>query len=308
MPPLGDDEVRVRVVSSALNHLDLWLTKGLPRPKLPHVPGCDAAGVVEVVGSAVTDVTVGDEIIVNPGVSPINDIVALGIDSPLGPGFTIVGEHIWGGHGGFVQVPERNVIPRPANRTWAECAAYPIAYLTAYRMLRRARVAAGEKVLVVGIGSGVSCAALALASHMGAEVFVTSRSETKRERALAMGAAAAFDSADPSWPVRADVVFESVGPATWQQSTRSLKPGGRLVSCGSTSGPNIELSMPRLFFKQWEIIGSTVGSYQEFSEVTRLIELGLPVIVDQEFAIADYPAALQRMDAAEQFGNIVIIH
>ncbi len=308
LPPLAADEVRVRVVTSALNHLDLWITRGLPRPKLPHVPGCDAAGVIESVGSAVTDFGEGDEVVVNPGISPVADIVAFGNNSPLGPGFTILGEHVWGGHATFVHAPERNIVRRPANRTWAECAAYPIAYLTAYRMLKRARLAAGETVLVVGIGSGVACAALTLARHMGAEVVVTSRSEAKRIEALAMGAVAAYDSADCSWPVHADVVVESVGPATWQQSTRSLKPGGRMVVCGSTSGPNVEISMPRLFFKQWEIIGSTVGSYQEFAEVTRLIEGGLPVIIDKMFSVADYPAALQRMEGAQQLGNIVIEH
>jgi zinc-binding alcohol dehydrogenase/oxidoreductase len=308
LPPLAADEVRVRVVTSALNHLDLWITRGLPRPKLPHVPGCDAAGVIESIGSAVTHLAVGDEVVVNPGISPVEDIVAFGNNSPLGPGFTIVGEHVWGGHATFVQAPARNIVRRPANRTWAECAAYPIAYLTAYRMLQRARLTAGETVLVVGIGSGVACAALTLAKHMGADVIVTSRSEAKRTAALGLGASAAYDSADRSWPVQADVIVESVGPATWQQSTRSLKPGGRMVVCGSTSGPNVEISMPRLFFKQWEIIGSTVGSYQEFAAVTQLIESGLPVIIDHVFAVGDYPAALQRMDAAEQLGNIVIQH
>ncbi|MCU1397383.1 MAG: hypothetical protein JWN62_492 [Acidimicrobiales bacterium] len=308
LPQLGADEVRVRVVASALNHLDLWITHGLPRPKLPHVPGCDAAGVVDALGSEVTEFAIGDEVVVNPGISPIEDIVALGNNSPLGTGFTIVGEHAWGGHAMFVQAPARNIVRRPANRTWAECAAYPIAYLTAYRMLRRARLAAGETVLVVGIGSGVACAALVLARHMGADVVVTSRSEAKRAAAIEMGASAAHDSTDRSWPVQADVIVESVGPATWQQSTRSLKPGGRMVVCGSTSGPTVEMSMPRLFFKQWEIIGSTVGSYEEFAVVTSLIEGGLPVIIDQVFDVADYPAALRRMEAAEQLGNIVIQH
>ena len=127
-------------------------------------------------------------------------------------------------------------VPRPAARSWEECAAYPLASLTAYRMLRRARLQAGQTVLVVGIGSGVSCAALAIARHLGAEVVATSRSEAKRAEALAMGAVAAIDSADERWPVQADVVVESVGAATWEQSVRALKAGGRLVVCGGTSG------------------------------------------------------------------------
>ena len=233
-------------------------------------PGCDVAGVVEAVGAEVTHVAVGDEVVVNPGVSPWADIVALGNDSPMGDGFMIYGEHCWGGHATFAVAPARNVVRRPASRTWEECAAYPLAYLTAYRMLRRARLQAGQTLLVVGIGCGVSSAALALGRHMGATVVATSRSEAKRAEALAMGAVAAYDSADAKWPVQADVVVESVGPATWEQSVRSLKAGGRLVVCGGTSGPKVELNLPRLFFKQYEIIGSTMGSYQEFAEVTRL--------------------------------------
>ena len=307
-PELGDDDVRIRVVASALNHMDLWVTRGAPRPPLPHVPGCDVAGVVDAVGASVSTVRVGDEVVVNPGVSPVEEIVEWGNNSPMGPGFKIYGEHTWGGHATFATAPSRNVFRRPTGRTWEECAAYPLAYLTAYRMLKRARVEAGETVLVVGIGSGVSCAALALARHMGAQVVVTSRSENKRVEALGMGASAAYDSAADRWPVQADVVIESVGPATWEQSIRSLKAGGRLVVCGSTSGPKAEISMPRLFFKQYEIIGSTMGSYTEFADVTRLIEAGVPVTIDRVLPLAEYESAIARLEAGEQLGKIVLQH
>ena len=308
LPPLGDGDVRIRVVASALNHMDLWVTRGAPRPPLPHVPGCDVAGVVTEVGSAVINTSIGDEVVINPGVSPVEEIIAWGNNSPMAPGFQIYGEHTWGGHATYAQAPARNVVSRPAGRTWAECAAYPLAYLTAYRMLKRARLAPGETALVVGIGSGVSCAALAIARHMGAEVVVTSRSENKRVEALGMGARAAYDSAADKWPVQADVVVESVGPATWQQSVRSLKPGGRLVVCGGTSGPTAEISMSRLFFKQHEIIGSTMGSYQEFAEVTRLIGAGLAVTIDQTVPLAEYRAALHRLETGQQLGKIVLTH
>lgn len=307
-PVVGDEDVLIRVVASALNHMDLWVTRGMPKPPLPHVPGCDVAGVVEAVGASVTNVQVGDEVVVNPGVSPVADIVALGNDSPMGPGFMIYGEHCWGGHARSAVAPSRNVRPRPANRSWAECAAYPLAYLTAYRMLRRARVQAGNTVLVVGIGSGVSCAALAIARHMGCTVVATSRSEAKRDEALTMGAAAVYDSAASKWPVEADVVIESVGPATWEQSVRSLKPGGRLVVCGGTSGPKVELNLPRLFFKQIEIIGSTMGSYQEFDEVSALVAQGLDIRIDTTYPIADYAQALARLEGGEQLGKIVLTH
>ena len=308
LPELGADDVRLRVVASALNHMDLWVTRAAPRPPLPHVPGCDVAGVVAEIGSGVTSVAIGDEVVVNPGVSPIDEIIEWGNDSPMAPGFMIYGEHCWGGHATYATAPARNVVRRPQGRSWAECAAYPLAYLTAYRMLRRARLQSGETVLIVGIGSGVSCAALALARHMGAEVVVTSRSENKRVEALGMGAFAAYDSTAPKWPVRVDVVVESVGPATWAQSMRSLKPGGRLVSCGSTSGPTVEVSMPRLFFQQFEIIGSTMGSYQEFAEVTALVQRGLPIVIDATYALAEYPDALQRLETGQQLGKIVLEH
>lgn len=307
-PPLGPDDVRIRVVASALNHMDLWVTRGLPKPPLPHVPGCDVAGVVEEVGAAVSHVAVGDEVVVNPGVSPIEDIVALGNDSPMGPGFGIYGEHMWGGHATFATAPARNVVRRPSNRSWEECAAYPLASLTAYRMLRRARLQAGQTVLVVGIGAGVSCAALAIARNLGAEVVATSRSAAKREQALAMGAVAAIDSAAERWPVQADIVVESVGRATWAQSMRALKPGGRLVVCGGTSGGDVSVNLPQLFFKQHEIIGSSMGSYQEFAELTALVERGLDVHVDRVFPLADYEQALTHLEAGEQLGKVVLRH
>ena len=306
--PVGCDGVLVRVVASALNHMDLWVTRGMPRPPLPHVPGCDVVGVVERIGADVKHVALGDEVVVNPAVSPIEEIIELGNDSPMGAGFMIFGEHCWGGHATHAVAPGRNVVRRPAGRSWEECAAYPLAYLTAYRMLRRGRLAAGETLLVVGIGSGVSCAALALGKAMGARVFATSRSAAKRLQAVTMGAEAAFDSADARWPVQADVVIESVGPATWDQSVRALKSGGRLVVCGGTSGPKVELNLPRLFFKQFEIIGSTMGSYEEFASLSLLVEQGLPVHVDEIMPLSAYPAALARLESGEQLGKIVLRH
>jgi NADPH:quinone reductase-like Zn-dependent oxidoreductase len=304
-PEAGAGEVRVRPVASALNHMDLWLTRGMPRPPLPHVPGCDVAGIVDAVGQGVGHVAPGDEVVVNPAVAPLEAVVAYGIDSPLGAGFEIVGEHRWGGHGELLVVPARNVVPRPQGRTWEECGAYPLAMLTAWRMLRRAALTAGESVLVVGVGGGVSTAALALAVRLGAVVYVTSRDDAKRRWAIELGAADAFDS-EGDWPVRVDVVVESVGPATWDRSMRALRPGGRLVVCGGTSGQKVELSLTRLFFKQIQIIGSTMGSYPEFDDVTRLVAQGLPVTVDEVFDLEDYPAALERLRTGAQLGKIVL--
>jgi len=288
--------------------MDLWVTRGMPKPPLPHVPGCDAAGVVEAVGSQVTNVKVGDEVVVNPGVSPIEDIVALGNDSPMGDGFMIWGEHCWGGHGTFAFAPSRNVRPRPAQRTWEECAAFPLASLTALRMLRRARLEAGQTVLVVGVGSGVSAAALSIAKFMGANVIATSRDASKRDQALAMGATQVVDTAADKWGVQADVVVESVGPATWEKSLRSLRPGGRMVVCGGTSGTSAEVNIPRLFFKQYEIIGSSMGSYEEFDQLLALMNAGLPVHIDSVLPLDQYQAALTRLEQGQQLGKIVLQH
>lgn len=307
-PVPGPDEVRVRVVASALNHMDLWVTRGLPKPPLPHVPGCDATGVVDRVGSDVTSVREGDEVVINPGVSPVSDIVRYGNDSPMGPGFMIWGEHCWGGHAELAIVPARNVRPRPTMRSWEECAAFPLAYLTALRMLNRARMKAGDTVLVVGVGSGVSSAAVALASWMGASVHATSRDEAKRKRATEMGATSVIDTNEERWNIEANVVVESVGPATWDKSVRSLAPGGRLVVCGGTSGQKAEINLPRLFFKQYEIIGSSMGSYQEFDQLLELVRDGLPIEVDSVLGFGDYETALGRLERAEHLGKIVLDH
>lgn len=307
-PQPNADEVVIQVVTSALNHMDIWVTKGMPRPPLPHIPGCDATGIVTSIGSNVTTVTVGDEVVVNPGVSPVDEIVRLGNNSPMGPGFKIWGEHMRGGHGEYALVPARNVRPRPQNRTWSECAAFPLAYVTALRMLNRARLKPGETVLIVGIGSGVSSAALALAKWMGARTIVTSRDELKREKALQLGADLAIDSELARWDVEADVVIESVGPATWEKSMRSLKPGGRLVVCGGTSGPVVEINLPRLFFKQYEIIGSSMGSYEEFDQLLTLVSAGLPVEVDSVYEFDDYLSAVSRLDKGLHLGKIVLNH
>jgi len=307
-PHPNDDEVVISVVASALNHMDLWVTKGMPRPPLPHIPGCDAVGVVVEMGSAVTDFSVGDEVVINPGVSPVDEIVRLGNNSPMGPGFAIWGEHSHGGHGQFAIAPARNVRLRPQTRTWHECAAFPLAYVTALRMLNRARLRAGETVLIVGVGSGVSSAAVSLARWMGAHVIATSRDAHKRAEALRMGADQVIDTEEARWNVQADVVVESVGPATWDKSMRSLAPGGRLVVCGGTSGPTVEINLPRVFFKQYEIIGSSMGSYEEFDQLLSIVDAGLPIHIDSVFALDDYEQALDKLTRGAHLGKIVLDH
>ncbi|MEY2471723.1 MAG: zinc-binding alcohol dehydrogenase/oxidoreductase [Actinomycetota bacterium] len=308
LPALARDEVRVRVVASALNHMDIWVTKGMPKPHTPHVPGADGAGVIDGIGDEVTNVAVGDEVVINPAVSCRKCDYCLAGESPLCKQFGILGEHRWGTHAEYVVVPAANVVAKPPTLDWPEAAAFGLCWLTAWRMLRRARLTAGETMLVVGVGGGVSTAGLVLGVASGATVYATSRDETKRQRAVEMGAAEAFDS-NERWPVQADVVFENVGAATWDSSIRALKPGGRLVTCGGTAGSTVEISLPRLFFKQHEIIGSTMGSYAEFDAVLRRVAAGVPVPIDEVFDGLDaYPAALERLQAGDQSGKIVVRH
>jgi zinc-binding alcohol dehydrogenase/oxidoreductase len=307
----GPGEVRVRVVASALNHMDLWVTRGMPKPKTPHVPGADGAGVIESVGEGVTSVAAGDEVILNPAVSCRRCAWCLAGESPLCKQFGILGEHRWGAHGELVVVPEENVVTKPPSMSWEDAAAYPLVYLTAWRMLKRARLHAGETLLVVGVGGGVSSAGVALGVACGAIVYGTSRDESKRRAAIEWGAVDAFDSSsDEPWPVQAHVVFENVGAATWDRAIRALRPGGRLVTCGGTAGSKVEISLPRLFFKQHEIIGSTMGSYAEFDEVTTIVASGrAPVVVDEVFdGLDQFPAALERLERGEQLGKIVVRH
>src|SRR3954447_11449830 len=307
-PEPGPGEVRVAVRTSALNHMDLWVTRGMPKPHTPHVPGADGAGVIEAVGELVEGVAAGDEVVLNPSVSCRRCEMCLSGESPLCRQFGILGEHRWGTHGEQVVVPAENVVPRPASRSWEECAAYGLCALTAWRMLKRARLQAGETMLVVGVGGGVSSFGLVLGLWMGARVFATSRDGAKRDAAVALGAADAFDSGEP-FPVQADVVFENVGGATWDHSIKALAPGGRLVTCGGTAGNKVEISLPRLFFKQHEIIGSTMGSYGEFAEVTRMVEQGLPVVVDEVAdGLAAFPRALARLAGGAQLGKLVVRH
>jgi NADPH:quinone reductase-like Zn-dependent oxidoreductase len=289
--------------------MDLWVAAGRPAPPVtPHVPGADGAGVVEAVGEGVTAAAAGDEVVVNPGVSCRRCPTCLAGQSPLCPHFAIVGEHRWGTHADAVVVPVENVVPRPPGRTWEECAAYGLCGVTAWRMLARARLRAGESLLVVGVGGGVSSLGLVLGRALGARVYATSRDAAKRRRAVELGAEDAFDSG-ADVPVKVDVVLENVGPPTWERSLRALAPGGRLVTCGGTGGARVELSLPRLFFKQQEVIGSTMGSYREFAEVTALVAGGLPVPVDRvgEGLVAVGPA-LERMEAGRQFGKLVVRH
>ena len=295
---------------AALNHLDLWVSRGLPAPHhFPHIAGADGAGVVDVVGEEVDWMTIGDEVTINPSVSCGRCAACIAGDIVYCRSFGILGEHHSGTLAEQVVVPARSLIPKP-NVDWEVAGSYGLAFGTAYRMLKRARLTAGEALLIVGIGGGVASAAFQLGLAFGADVMVTSREQAKLDWAMSNGAIAAVKSDgafSKELPRRADVVVESVGPATFDQSVRSTAAGGRIAVCGSTSGPKIELTVPVLFFKQLEIIGSTMFTHEEFRQVTALVDSQkVHPQVDSAFEFEQLPAALARLDAGDQLGKVTL--
>jgi NADPH:quinone reductase-like Zn-dependent oxidoreductase len=308
-PVKGTSAVAIRAAS--INHLDLWMAHGAQRVTPPRVIAADGAGVVH----ASTDPRwrQGDEVVIYPVICCWECEWCRSGQNVKCPYFGIVGEHSDGTASELFHVDSRNLFPRPKGLTWVEAAAFPLTFLTAWRMLTtRARLQADEKVLVVGAGAGVAGAAITIAKHLGARVFATSRSEVKRKRALELGAEQVFDSTDFSKPVReatdggVDVVFEHVGPATLGESMRSVVVGGRIVTCGSTSGVKAEVAMPRLFFAQMDLLGSTMGNAGEFEAVLKAMDGGMRPVVDSTYPLSDVQAALKRLDAAEQFGKVVL--
>jgi NADPH:quinone reductase-like Zn-dependent oxidoreductase len=303
--------VAVAIRAASINHLDLWLAHGAQRVTPPRVIAADGAGVVHA--STVSRWRHGDEVVVYPVICCWECEWCRAGQNVKCPYFGILGEHSDGTACELFHVDARNLFPKPKALTWAEAAAFPLTFLTAWRMLTtRARLQADEKVLVVGAGAGVAVAAITIAKHLGARVFATSRSGAKRNRAIELGAEKVFDSADFSKPVReateggVDVVFEHVGPATLSESMRSVVVGGRIVTCGSTSGVKAELTMPRLFFAQMDLLGSTMGNAGEFEAVLKAMDGGMRPVVDSDYPLSDVQAALMRLDAAEQFGKVVL--
>jgi NADPH:quinone reductase-like Zn-dependent oxidoreductase len=315
------DDVLIRVRSAAINHLDLFLTEGVKgiRVSFPHIVGTDGAGVVEGVGIGVKTVRPGDRVAINPGISCGHCPSCRSDEEPLCRSYQILGEHRPGTAAELVVVPERNVARISDEMPWDVAAAFPLSTLTAWRMLvTRARVAPGEKVLIWGIGGGVSLAALQIAHHLGATALVTSSAERKLAKARELGASATFNHSeqppdDIAREVRkltdggVDVVVDSVGEKTWDASLKALRPGGRLVTCGATSGPMVSLDIRRLFWFQWSILGSTMGSHAEFARVMELGNAGkLWPVVDSVVPLARGAAAYERMARGDQLGKLVI--
>ena len=314
-PEPGPGQARVRLKVAGLNHLDVWVSMGLPKPKsLPHILGGDGAGIIEALGSGVSGWKVGDEAVINPSLSCGECEFCLADNMVFCRQYSILGEVEPGTLAEQIVVPTASLIAKPAGLSWEVAGTFGLATSTAYRMLARSELKAGESALVVGVGGGVSSAATMIAVAMGARVLVTSRDQKKIAWAVEHGAEAGFDSASAfaanvkgATGRGVDVVVENVGKATWDQSFRSLAPGGRMVICGATAGNKVELALPVVWFKQLKIIGSTMANRSEFESALDLVASGrVQLPIDQIFSFEDLPAAMERIDKGEQLGKVGI--
>jgi NADPH:quinone reductase-like Zn-dependent oxidoreductase len=304
-PKPAAGEVLIRLHASALNHLDVWIRKGLPSVPKPRILGADGAGVVEALGEAVGGFERGDRVVINPGV-----------EAPDGT-IHVIGEHGDGTNAELIAVPATNVYPIPNGLSFAEAAAFPLVFETAYRMLvTRARLEPGEWVLLWGIGSGVSTAGLAIAKALGAKTIVTSSSDEKLTRARELGADATVNHADgdvkgavkeATGGRGANVVVEHVGEATWRTSLDVAARDGRIAVCGATSGPNPPAALHRVWWKQLTILGSTMGTRADFEGAYALVAAGRArPVVDEVVPLEQIRAAHARLEAGEQLGKIVL--
>ena len=315
----GAGLVRVRVRAAALNHLDLWALRGLPNsPVAPGwILGADGMGTVDELSDDVRGFAHGDRVLINPGISCRACEYCRKGEHSLCIRYRLLGEHRHGTLAEYVVVPSTNVRRVPDRVSDDAAAAYPLVHLTAWRMIvTRAQVRAGDEVLIWGIGGGVSLAALAIAKARGARVWVTSSSEEKLARAKAHGADEGLihTGIDVGKEIRrltkrrgVDVVVDSVGEATWARSLGALARGGRLVTCGGTSGPTLSIDVRKLFWHQWSILGSTMGNDAEFDAVVAELAAGrLAPVVDSVHPLAKGRDAFARLASGEQFGKVVV--
>lgn len=295
-PEVPDGWTRVTVKAASLNHHDLWSLRGvgLPAGRLPMILGCDAAGVDEDGNDVVVHAVIGD---------PDHHG-----DETLDPKRSLLSERFQGTLAEQVVVPRRNLVPKPAQLSWEEAACLPTAWLTAYRMLfTQSGLQPGATVLVQGAGGGVATALIRLGAAAGLRVWVTSRDETKRARAVELGAAAVFESG-ARLPERVDAVMETVGAATWNHSLRSLTPGGTVVISGATSGPDpTSTELNRIFFLQLRVIGSTMGTRAELEQLLRFCQVaGVRPVIDSVLPLESAPEGFARMASGDIVGKVVI--
>ncbi|MCL6566420.1 MAG: zinc-binding dehydrogenase [Acidobacteriia bacterium] len=319
-PKIGPAEVLVRVRACALNHLDLWVRRGLPGISipLPHIPGSDISGEVARVGESVTRVKVGQRVLLAPGISCGQCPQCLAGEDNLCRRYTLFGYMVDGGCAEYVKSPEVNVIPIPGDLSFEEAAAVPLVFLTAWHMLiTRAKLRPGEDLLVLGAGSGVGSAAVQIGKLIGARVLATAGSDAKLAKARELGADEVINHSRQKIADEVkrltdrrgvDVVFEHVGTATWDASLMSLAPSGRLVTCGATTGYQAHVDIRYLFSRNLSILGSYMGSKAELYDVLHLVaQRKLRAVIDRTMPLEECALAHELMERREQFGKIVLL-
>jgi len=318
-PQINANQVLVEIKACALNHLDLWVRRGVTgaRLKMPHVLGSDISGVVAAVGGLVTHVKVGDEIVVSPGVScGMCEWCLTGFDNNCRH-YGVIGEHLPGGYAQFIAVPAINVLPKPENLNFIEAAAFPLTFLTSWHMLvAQCQVRPGEAVLILAAGSGVGVAAVQIAKLHGATVIAAAGSEEKLEKIKALGADYLINYEKQSFREEvnkitskhgADIIFEHVGEKTWTDSIKTLARGGRLVTCGATTGYNAMTDLRYLFSKNLKIFGNLVGSKGELLRIVEFLKAGkFKPVIDCVLPLAQAREAHRRLAQREQFGKVVL--
>jgi NADPH:quinone reductase-like Zn-dependent oxidoreductase len=317
----GPGQALVQVKAVALNHVDLWVRRGGPAfeklPK-PHIGGADVAGIVLDYGDNASGPAKGTRVVVDPGVVTGEDEWTQRGEESLSPTYHILGEDAWGGCAELLVVPAVNLLPMPEDFDFPEAAAPLLVYLTAWRMLvTRAQLKLGETVAIVGAGGGVNSAAIQIAKYLGATVYAITSTPEKMERAKALGADFTINYKTEDWSKAVflatgkrgvDVVVDNVGAPTWTQSIRALTRGGRLVNVGGTGGPTVEMDLRLVFRKQISILGSTMGSHQDFRDVMDLIwQRKLAPVVDRVFPLSEGRAAHEYLEKGEQFGKVVLV-
>ncbi len=318
-PSVGPNDVRVRVRATSINHMDLWVRNGLPgvRVPLPMIPGVDAAGTVDTVGGAVEHVKAGDRVIVAQGISCGHCIQCLRGHDNLCQAYHLIGEHRDGADAELLAVPSRNVLPLPEAIPFEDAAAVGLVFLTAWHMIvRKASVLPGETVLVHGAGSGVGSAAIQIAKLLGATVYATTSTSAKAKKAGELGADATilYTEKDVASEVRTltakrgvDVIIDHVGVDVWDLSIRSLTKGGRLVTCGATSGYEAVTDLRYVFYKQLNIIGSTMGRKGDLLTILDLVAQGkLRPVIHDVLPLDQVRRAHQIVEAKEHFGKVVL--
>ena len=318
-PEPGTDEVLVRVRACALNHLDIWVRRGWPGLKLemPHWGGSDVAGEIAALGKNTAGWEIGQKVVVDPGISTVEDAHTRRGEDSLSPGYHILGEQARGGAAEFLTVSVQNLHPMPEDLDFPAAAAPLLVSLTAWRMLiHQARLRAGESVLIVGAGGGVNCMAIQIAKLAGATVYVVAGNSEKAQKAEALGADVVIDRSRVDWAREiyrrtdnqgVDVVVDNVGRATLAKSMMAVARGGRIVIVGNTTGARAEIDIRFIFGKQIRIIGSTMGSHQDFRDVTALLWAGkLKPVIDRVMPLSEGIEAHHMLETGQQFGKIVL--